>query len=104
MNKSNNKYRYDIERVTDKMWKKKKSYKYLYTLACQKAVIKKAYFRMKRGKTKRAEIIAIESNLDNYIEKIQIMLINTKPKGWDVDRELSFRPKYHKCKIIRDSG
>ena len=45
--------KYDIEKVTGIPWKKKKSYRYLYRLACREDVIKKAFKRMRKGKTKR---------------------------------------------------
>ena len=35
--------KYDIEKVTGIPWKKKKSYRYLYRLACREDVIKKAF-------------------------------------------------------------
>ena len=38
--------KYDIEKVTGIPWKKKKSYRYLYRLACREDVIKKAFKRM----------------------------------------------------------
>ena len=47
--------KYDIEKVTGIPWKKKKSYRYLYRLACREDVIKKAFKRMRKGKTKRKE-------------------------------------------------
>lgn len=40
--------KYDIEKVTGIPWKKKKSYRYLYRLACREDVIKKAFKRMKK--------------------------------------------------------
>lgn len=39
--------KYDIEKVTGIPWKKKKSYRYLYRLACREDVIKKAFKRMR---------------------------------------------------------
>ena len=47
--------KYDIEKVTGIPWKKKKSYRYLYRLACREDVIKKAFKRMRKGKTKRKD-------------------------------------------------
>ena len=35
--------KYDIEKVTGIPWKKKKSYRYLYRLACREDVIKKTF-------------------------------------------------------------
>ena len=50
--------KYDIEKVTGIPWKKKKSYRYLYRLACREDVIKKAFKRMRKGKTKRKDFPA----------------------------------------------
>ena len=54
------KFKYDIEKETGIPWKKKKSYRYLYTLACQKGVILRAFKRMKRGKSDRKDIQMVE--------------------------------------------
>ena len=58
------KFKYDIEKETGIPWKKKKSYRYLYTLACQKGVILRAFKRMKRGKSDRKDIQMVEEDLD----------------------------------------
>ena len=72
-------YAYDIEKVLEVPWLKKKSYRYLYQIACQKKVIIRAFERMRKKKTTRKEIVEIENDFDKWVEKIQIMLINTKP-------------------------
>lgn len=95
---------FDIETITGK-WKKKKSYRYLYKMACNKEVIRMAYKRMCKGKTKRFEIMEIEKDFEPWVDKIQKIIINTKPKGWTVDRpELCFYPKEHFPKIIKECG
>ena len=98
-------YPYDIEKVLEVPWVKKKSYRYLYQIACQKKVIIRAFERMRKKKTTRKEIVEIENDFDKWVEKIQIMLINTKPKGWHVEHpELAFKPKMHKPITIREAG
>ena len=69
------KFKYDIEKETGIPWKKKKSYRYLYTLACQKGVILRAFKRMKRGKSDRKDIQMVEEDLDGWVEKIQKITI-----------------------------
>lgn len=97
--------KYDIEKVTGIPWKKKKSYRYLYQLACQREVIIRAFKRMRKKKTARKEIIEIESDFESWVAKIQKMLINTKPNGWKVENpELAFKPKKHRPICIREGG
>ena len=45
------KFKYDIEKETGIPWKKKKSYRYLYTLACQKGVIPVSYTHLRAHET-----------------------------------------------------
>lgn len=99
------KFKYDIEKETGIPWKKKKSYRYLYTLACQKGVILRAFKRMKRGKSDRKDIQMVEENLDEWVEKIQKIIQNTKPAGWKVENpELEFNPPQHNPVIIKEAG
>ena len=97
--------KYDIEKVIGIPWKKKKSYRYLYTMACNKGVILKAFKRMKKGKTDRKDIQMVENDLDNWVEKMQQIIINTKPAGWKVENpELAFDPPDHNPVIIKECG
>lgn len=48
--------KYDIEKVTGIPWKKKKSYRYLYRLACREDVIKKAFKRMRKRENKEKRL------------------------------------------------
>lgn len=99
------KFKYDIEKETGIPWKKKKSYRYLYTLACQKGVILRAFKRMKRGKSDRKDIQMVEEDLDGWVEKIQKIIQNTKPAGWKVENpELEFKPPKHNPVIIKEAG
>lgn len=95
---------FDIEDITGK-WKKKKSHRYLYRIACNKEVIRLAYKRMRKGKTKRFEILEIENNLESWVEKVQNILANTKPEGWKSDNPgAAFMPREHYPKIIKECG
>lgn len=97
--------KYDIEIATGKHWVKKKRYRYLYQMACQKEVIRKAFMRMKRKKKKRKDIQEAEQNLDEWVDKIQQIIINTKPDGWKVEHpELAFVPPKHRPMVIHECG
>lgn len=103
--KGNKKKPYDIETATGVSWVRKKRYRYLYQMACQKGVIRKAFQRMKRKKTKRHDIQKAEENLDEWVDKIQQIILNTKPDGWEVEHpELAFVPPKHKPMIIHECG
>lgn len=78
-----------------------KQYKYLYQRMLEPDIIRKAYKRLRKGKTKRQEIKYIDAHLDEETEKMRIMILNTKPEGVPVDNpELAFKPPKHKAKII----
>ena len=96
--------KYDIEKVTGIPWKKKKSYRYLYRLACREDVIKKAFKRMRKGKTKRKDFQMAEENLDAWVKKIQEIILNTKPDGWQTDPQKRFKPVKHNPVIIKEFG
>ena len=82
-----------------------KQYKYLYQKMLDKEYIRKAYKRLRKGKTKRSEIKYIDAHLDDEVEAMRTMILNTKPEGVPVPNpELAFRPKKHKPKIIFEHG
>ena len=96
---------YAIEKATGIRWVRKKSYRYLYKLACRKDVIRAAYFKMKRKKTKRNDIQEVEADLDSWVDKIQQIIINTKPADWKAEHpELAFNPPRHSPLILREKG
>lgn len=96
---------YDIESITGRKFEKKKGYRYLYKLACDKNVIRTAFYRMRRKKrSKRKDIRNAEKNLDEWIERMQRMIINTKPEGWKVDDRYSFHPSKRKPVRIIEQG
>lgn len=42
-------------------------------------VIRKAYKKLRKGKTKRKEIQYIDAHLDDEVQKMYDMILNTKP-------------------------
>lgn len=96
---------YDIEKVTGVKWVKKKSYRYLYKLACREDVIRAAFWKMRKKKTKRKDIQMAEADLDNWVKKIQAIIINTKPADWKAEHpELALRPPNHRPVPIFEGG
>lgn len=82
-----------------------KEYKYLYQKMLDEDVIRKAYKKLRKGKTKRKEIIEIDAHLDEEVTAMRIMLENTKPPDVYVEHpELAFKPIKHKFKIIYEHG
>lgn len=94
-----------IENATPQTERGVKQYKYLYQKMLDDNIIRKAYKRLRKGKTKRKEIKYIDSHLDKEVEKMRTMIENTKPPGVPVEHpELAFRPKKHKEKHIFEHG
>lgn len=82
-----------------------KEYKYLYRQMLDEKVIRKAYKKLRKGKTKRKEIIAIDANLDNEVAAMRKMIENTKPPDVPVEYpELAYKPKKRTPKIIFENG
>ena len=82
-----------------------KQYKYLYRRMLDDEVIRKAYKKLRKGKTKRVEVIAIDADLDAEVEAMKCMIENTKPPGIQVENpELAYKPKMHKPKFIHEHG
>lgn len=98
-------FKYDIEKVTGAPWKKKKSYRYLYQMACREEVIRQAFKKMKRGKAQRKDFQMAEADMDAWVHKIQDILRNTKPDGWKVeDPRKALNPPKHNPVIIKECG
>ena len=73
-----------------------KEYKYLYQQMLKDDVIRKAYKKLRKGKTKRKEIQYIDAHLDDEVQKMYDMILNTKPEGVDVPHpELAYKPNIH---------
>ena len=51
-----------------------KQYKYLYRRMLDDEVIRKAYKKLRKGKTKRIEILMIDANLDAEVEGMKRMI------------------------------
>lgn len=77
-------------------------YKYLYSKMLDKELIKKAFFKMRKGKTKRGEIVKISNNLDHYVDYMYDMLLNTIPNAEHPER--GFMPPKHKPVYIFEHG
>ena len=58
-----------------------KEYKYLYQQMLKDDVIRKAYKKLRKGKTKRKEIQYIDAHLDDEVQKMYDMILNTKESG-----------------------
>lgn len=82
-----------------------KQYKYLYRRMLDEDVIRKAYKKLRKGKTMRKEIQAIEADFDNEVAAMRRMIENTKPPGVPVEHpELAYKPKKRTPKIIHEKG
>lgn len=70
-----------------------KEYKYLYAKMLDESNIRKAYKRLRKGKTKRKEIKYIDEHLDTEVAAMRKMIENTKPPEAQVDNpELAYKP------------
>lgn len=82
-----------------------KQYKYLYRRMLDEDVIRKAHKKLRKGKTMRKEIQAIEADFDNEVAAMRRMIENTKPPGVPVEHpELAYKPKKRTPKIIHEKG
>lgn len=82
-----------------------KQYKYLYRRMLDENIIRKAYKKLRKGKTKRKEIQQIDTNLDREVADMKKMIENTKPPDISVeDRKLAYKPKKRTPKIIVEKG
>ena len=82
-----------------------KEYKYLYQKMLDENNIRKAYKKLRKGKTKRKEIIAIDANLDVEVAAMHKMIENTKPPDVPVDNpELAYKPCKRTQKYIFEHG
>ena len=96
---------YEIEKITGQKWRKKKSYRYLYRLICRRDVLRAAFFRMRKKKTKRIDIREVAADLEAWIDRMQLKLINTKPPEWKVEfPDMAFRPPKHKPVYRKERG
>lgn len=80
----------------------KHQYKYLYSKMLDKDLIRTAFFKMRKGKTKRKGIIKISNNLDYYVDFMYDMLLNSIPDAEHSER--GFDPPQHNPMIIIEHG
>lgn len=82
-----------------------KEYKYLYQKMLSEDLIRKAYRKLRKGKTRRKEIQYIDAHLDEEVQKMREMIINTKPPGVEVPHpELAYKPCKRTPKVICEHG
>lgn len=82
-----------------------KEYKYLYRQMLSEDVIRRAYRKLRKGKTHRREIIRIDADLDNEVRRMQTMILNTRPPDVEVPNpELAYTPTKRKPKVIFEHG
>lgn len=80
-----------------------KEYRYLYRQMLEEENIRKAYKKLRKGKTKRIEIQQIDADLDNEVRAMQKMIRNTRP-GEVEHPELAYKPCKRTPKIIVEHG
>lgn len=80
-----------------------KQYKYLYRKMLDEGIIRKAYKKLRKGKTKRKEIEYIDAHLDEEVEKMREMIQNTRPCPVDCP-EKAYRPRKRTPKLIFEHG
>ena len=82
-----------------------KEYKYLYQQMLKEENIRKAYRKLRKGKTKRREIQQIDADLDKEVQAMHDMIENTKPPGVTVEHpELAYKPRHRTPKVIFEHG
>ena len=82
-----------------------KQYKYLYRRMLDENIIRKAYKKLRKGKTKRKEIQQIDADLDNEVTAMRRMIENTKPPDVPVEHpKLAYKPKRRTPKLIKEKG
>lgn len=80
-----------------------KQYKYLYRKMLDEQTVRKAYKKLRKGKTKRKEIIYIDAHLDEEVAKMIEMIKNTRP-GEVEHPELAFVPCKRTPRYIYEHG
>lgn len=82
-----------------------KEYKYLYQRMLDEEVIREAYKKLRKGKTKRTEIMYIDANLDEEVRKMKEMIRNTKPAEIAVEHpEKAYVPLKREPKYVNEHG
>ena len=78
-------------------------YKYLWKKMLDRDIIRKAYKKLRKGKTRRKEIQIIDANLDEEVEAIRETILNTRP-GEVPNPEKAYKPHKRTPKIIHEHG
>jgi len=76
-------------------------YKYLWRACTKRETIIKAWKKLRKGKTRRREVIRIEKDFEYYVGLIEETLLNTRPEG---DPEKEFKPEKQKPRLIVKHG
>lgn len=78
-----------------------KECKYLYQQMLSEDLIRRAYKKLRKGKTRRKEIQFIDAHLDEEVQAMKQMILNTKPPGVEVPNpELAYKPRRRTPKMI----
>lgn len=82
-----------------------KEYKYLYQKMLSEDVIRRAFRKLRKGKSKRPEIQRIEADFENEVKGMQEMILNTKPPDVPVPNpEKAYRPRKRHPRQIFEHG
>ena len=76
-------------------------YKYLWSACTKRETVIAAWHKLRKGKTKRREVIEIESDFDRYVDLMIETLSNTRPGG---DPEKAFKPRILQPKHVNEHG
>lgn len=75
--------------------------KYLWRACTDREIVIKAWKKLRKGKTKRGEVIKIERNFEYYVDLMIETLKNTRPGG---DPEKAFKPAQLRPRHICEHG
>lgn len=76
-------------------------HKYLWQTCTKRETIIKAWKKLRKGKTRRREVIRIEKDFEYYVGLMEETLLNTRPEG---DPEKEFKPEKLKPRLIVEHG
>lgn len=80
---------------------KLRKYKYLWAKCHDRDVIIAAWKKLRKGKTKRREVIEIENNFEHYVELMIETMKETRPGG---DPAKQFTPTIKKGRVVFEHG
>lgn len=82
---------------------KLRKYKYLWRKCQERDVIIAAWLKLRKGKTTRRDVIAIEQNFEAEVLQMQLIMQNTRP-GVVEDEAYRFTPPKHKARVVFEHG